>query len=116
MQNPHRFFRFKNYIEIRLKRENTMPSNTSSTLTQQTSKTLCYYFNSTNKIQLIRLWDGRNYSLEKIVFPFQRILFEAKPEGILEVHTKQKGKQLLESTFACSNLKVKQFQSQLATI
>jgi len=44
-----------------------MPPVTSSTLTQQISKTLCYYFNSTNKIQLIRLWDGRKYSLDKIV-------------------------------------------------
>jgi hypothetical protein len=44
-----------------------MPPVSNSTLTQQTSKTLCYYFNSTNKIQLIRLWDGKKYSLEKII-------------------------------------------------
>ena len=93
-----------------------MPPVTNSTLTQQTSKTLCYYFNSTHKIQLIRLWDGKNYSLEKIIFPSPRILFEAKPENILEVHTKQKGKQLLESIFTCNKLKVKQFQPQLAAI
>ena len=93
-----------------------MPPVTNSTLAQRASKTLCYYFNSTNKIQLIRLWDGRNYSLEKIIFPSQRILFEAKPENILEVHTKQEGKQLLESIFICNKLKVKQSQPQLATI
>ena len=44
-----------------------MPPVTNSTLAQRASKTLCYYFNSTNKIQLIRLWDSRNYSLEKII-------------------------------------------------
>ncbi|MEO0848225.1 MAG: DUF1830 domain-containing protein [Cyanobacteria bacterium J06648_1] len=110
-----------------------MPPVSNSTLTQQTSDTLCYYFNSTNKIQLIRLWDGKKYSLEKIIslgarslascadagshrFPRQRVLFEAKPEEILEVHTNQKGEQILESIFACSSLKVKQSQPQLATI
>ena len=93
-----------------------MPPVTNPTLTQQTLKPLCYYFNSTNKMQLVRLWSGRNYSLEKIIFPQQRFLFEAKPEGILEVHTKQDGKQLLESVFACNKLKVKQSQPQLAKI
>jgi len=93
-----------------------MPPVTNSTLTQQILKTLCYYFNSTNKMQLIRLWDGEMYSLEKIIFPQQRILFEAKPEEILEVHTKQEGEQILESIFACNSLKVKQSQPQLATV
>ena len=93
-----------------------IPPTTNSTLTQQISKTLCYYFNSSNKIQLIRLWNGENYSLEKIIFPQQRILFEAQPEGILEVHIKREDEQLLESIFTCNNLKVKQSQPQLATI
>lgn len=93
-----------------------MPSNTNSALIQQTSKKLCYYFNPTHEIQLIRLWNGRSYSLEKIIFPQQRILFEAKPEGILEVHAKQEGEQLLESIFVCHNLQVKQLQPELAAI
>ena len=93
-----------------------MPPVTNSTLTHQASKTLCYYFNSTNKIQLIRLWSGKKYSLEKIIFPLQRVLFEAKPEEILEVHTKHKGEQILESIFTCNSLKVKQSQPQLATV
>ncbi|MEL6927210.1 MAG: DUF1830 domain-containing protein [Cyanobacteria bacterium J06600_6] len=84
-----------------------MPPVTKSTLTQRASKILCYYFNSTNKMQLVRLWNGRNYGLEKIMFPQQRILFEAKPEGILEVHAKQEGKQLLESIYNCNKLRVK---------
>jgi len=93
-----------------------MPPVISSKLTQQTSDTLCYYFNSTNKMQLIRLWDGKKYSLEKIIFPHQRFLFKANPEGILEVHTKHTGKQILESIFVCNSLKVKQSQAQLAIV
>ena len=93
-----------------------MPPITSSTLTQKSSEILCYYFNSTHKIQLIRLWNGRSYSLEKIIFPQQRILFEAKPEEILEVHVKRDGKQLLKSIFVCHDLQAKQSQAQLAAI
>ena len=93
-----------------------MPPVTNSTLAQPASKILCYYFNSTNRIELIRLWDGRNYSLEQIIFPWERILFEAKPENILEVHTPQEGEQLLESVLTCNTLKVKQSQPQLGTI
>ena len=91
-----------------------MPPVTSSTLVRQTSKTLCYYFNSTQKIQLIRLWNGRSYGLEKIVFPQPRILFEAKPENILEVHTQQQGEHLLKLVFACDNLQVNRNPPQLA--
>lgn len=93
-----------------------MPSVSNSMLATQVSTTLCYYFNSTQKMQLIRLWNGRKYGLEKIIFPSQRILFEARPENILEVHTKQEGEQLLESVFTCNQLKVKQLQPQLAAI
>ena len=83
-----------------------MPSITNSNLTQKTSKSLCYYFNPTSEIQLIRLWNSESYSLEKIIFPRQRFLFEAKPEGILEVHTKQENKRLLSEIFSCLHLQV----------
>ena len=92
-----------------------MPPIISSRLTQQTSMILCYYCNSTDKIQLIRVWNGTGYSLEKIVFPQQRILFEAKAEGILEVHTKPKDQQLLEQIYSCLNLKINQPQFQLVS-
>lgn len=89
---------------------------TNSKLFPQTSTILCYYFNSSNTIQHIRVGNGNNYSLEKIIFPQQRILFEAIPEGMLEVHTKQQDQQLLEEVFSCLNLKANQSQPQLATI
>lgn len=91
-----------------------MPPITNSTSMQQSPKVLCHYFNSTYKIQLIRLWNGRSYSLERIIFPQQRILFEAKPEETLKVHVKRDGKQLLETIFICHSLQVKQSQHQLA--
>ncbi|MEL6499812.1 MAG: DUF1830 domain-containing protein [Cyanobacteria bacterium J06623_1] len=93
-----------------------MPATSNSTLTQQASKKLCYHVNSTNRIQLIRLWNGKKYQLEKIVFPQQRILFIATPEEILEVHTKQESEQVLAAIFVCHNLQVKQPNPQLAAL
>ena len=89
---------------------------TSSTSSLKVPTILCSYLNSTNKVQLIRVWNGRNYSLEKIIFPQERILFEATSVGILEIHAKRKGRQLLEDIFSCSNLQVNQLQPQLSAI
>lgn len=88
-----------------------MPLVTNSTLSLQTPTFLCYYANTTNKMQLIRVWGGKNYSLEKTLFPQQRILFETTCVGILEVHTQRKGQQFLENIISCLNLRVNQSPS-----
>ena len=72
--------------------------------TQAPSKVLCYYHNSTQKIQIVRLVGNDTHGLEKIVFPQQRILFEAEPEELLEVHLEQNGKSVLEEVFLCQHL------------
>jgi len=83
-----------------------MPPVISLRSTHTDTKTLCYYVNSTNQIQLIQLWNDQKYQLEKIIFPQQRFLFGAEPEGILEVSTKQEGKQVLAAIFTCHSLKI----------
>ncbi len=74
--------------------------------TARLSTMLCYYINSTNKIQLIRVIKDRCLSLEKIVFPQQRILFEAMPEGQLEIYYSQGKNPKIAQTIPCQNLKV----------
>lgn len=64
-----------------------------------TSKTLCHYFNPSNKMQLIRILDSSGSSWEKVVFPRQRVLFEATSEAWLEVYVEQKGKQVLREIY-----------------
>ncbi len=71
---------------------------------QPTSKVLCHYINSTHKMQLIRVLDNHNCNYEKVIFPQQRILFEAILEGRLEVYIEQEGKQMLKEIFSCHNL------------
>lgn len=71
---------------------------------QPTSKMLCNYTNSTHKMQLIRVLDNHNCHYEKVIFPQQRILFEAILEGRLEVYIEQEGKPMLQEIFSCHNL------------
>jgi hypothetical protein len=89
----------------------TCPATERSTL-----KILCYYTNSTPKIQLIRVLDGHNCNYERVVFPQQRILFETTPEGRLEVYLERVGNSVLEQTFSCQNLPANQSPQKLAAI
>lgn len=74
---------------------------------QTISTILCHYSNATPKMQLIRVVDPRNRDLatEKIIFPHQRTLIEAIPEGQLEVYHERDGKQVLTEIRSCRELK-----------
>ena len=78
----------------------------SSVSTRQTSKILCCYFNPTCQLQIIRVVKNRRSSLEKVVFPRQRVLFESTPEEQLEVRIKQKSGQILKRLFSCISIQV----------
>lgn len=88
----------------------TCPATERSTL-----KILCYYTNSTPKIQLIRVLDGHNCNYEKVVFPQQRILFATTLEGRLEVYLEGLEKPVLEQTFS-HNLPANQSPQKVAAI
>jgi hypothetical protein len=47
---------------------------------------LCYYFNSTSYLQMAKLQSTDNSPFEQLVFPGQRVLFEAIPDALLEVY------------------------------
>jgi hypothetical protein len=48
---------------------------------------LCHYINTTSHIQVIRLGAVDGESFEKVVFPGQRLFFEAEGADLLEVFT-----------------------------
>ncbi|MFB2894500.1 DUF1830 domain-containing protein [Aerosakkonemataceae cyanobacterium BLCC-F50] len=75
---------------------------------------LCYYANPTQQIQIIRITNIPNWRFEKVVFPQQRLMFEAFPEAILEVHTGFMGSAILLDEIPCHLLCIKQEESQLA--
>ncbi len=68
---------------------------------------LCFYINATDRLQKIRLTDiSKAARFEKIVFPGQRILFEASLEFSLEVYTIAAGREVLLEILPCHALRV----------
>lgn len=48
---------------------------------------LCHYYNSTTQMKILRYPGSDQNYLERVVFPDQRLLFEANPCDLLEVYT-----------------------------
>ncbi|PSB06846.1 hypothetical protein C7B62_21700 [Pleurocapsa sp. CCALA 161] len=83
-----------------------MPLNEQVVIDQTVNNMLCYYVNSTSKTQLIQVTDDLKVYWKKIVFPQQRILFEAVPEFKLEIQNNQPENIRVTKTILCQKLKV----------
>lgn len=46
---------------------------------------LCFYTNITSRIQILRIRNILNLHFERVIFPGERLMFEAMPEAKLEV-------------------------------
>lgn len=77
------------------------------------SPILCYYFNSSNQIQIIRISNVPNWYFEKVVFPKQRLMFEAIPDATLEINTKIIADFILSDKIQCNLLSVEEEVNQL---
>jgi hypothetical protein len=82
---------------------NSLSTNVRSALTFG----LCCYVNSTPQIQIARIADIENWYFERVVFPGQRLLFEAPRNAHLEIHIGAMASSILTDTIACESLKVK---------
>ena len=71
---------------------------------EQSSRILCCYVNATSKIQIGRISNIPNWHFERVVFPGQRLVFEAPPEGHLEIHTGMMATAILSDTIPCDRL------------
>ncbi|MEO0489897.1 MAG: DUF1830 domain-containing protein [Cyanobacteria bacterium P01_A01_bin.123] len=67
---------------------------------------LCCYVNATSKMQVARITNIDNWYFERVVFPGQRLLFEALPEAQLEIHTGMMASSILSDTIPCKRLAV----------
>ncbi|MEY2979200.1 MAG: hypothetical protein RLZZ435_3339 [Cyanobacteriota bacterium] len=67
---------------------------------------LCCYMNATSKIQVARITNIPNWYFERVVFPGQRLLFEAVPEAQLEIHTGMMASAILSDRISCEELQV----------
>ncbi|MEG4277911.1 DUF1830 domain-containing protein [Microcoleus sp. MON1_C1] len=67
---------------------------------------LCYYANVTNLVQVVRIGNIPNWYFERVMFPGQRLMFEAAAEAVLEVHTGLVPSAILSDKIPCYVLRV----------
>lgn len=71
---------------------------------EQSGKILCCYVNATSKIQVVRISDIPNWYFERVVFPGQRLVFEAPRVAQLEIHTGMMASAILSDNIPCDRL------------
>lgn len=81
--------------------------------THYPDRILCYYVNFTHKIQIIRIVNISGWYFERVVFPRERIVFEALPEAQLEVHTTRLDQPILLEHIACNRLRTHESSNNL---
>ncbi len=75
---------------------------------EQSGKILCCYVNATSKIQVARISNVSNWYFERVVFPGQRLVFEAPLESQLEIHTGMIASAILSDTIPCDRLAIQE--------
>ncbi|OCR00521.1 hypothetical protein BCD67_11065 [Oscillatoriales cyanobacterium USR001] len=76
-----------------------LPSNSSG-------KILCCYVNATSQIQIARITNIPNWYFERVVFPGQRLVFEAIPPALMEIHTGMMASAILSDRIPCDRLQI----------
>jgi hypothetical protein len=72
--------------------------------TDSSKEILCCYVNTTSKIQIARISNIPDRYFERVVFPGQRLMFEALPHAQLEIHTGGMAGAILSDTIHCTRL------------
>ncbi|MBE9127835.1 MULTISPECIES: DUF1830 domain-containing protein [unclassified Coleofasciculus] len=72
---------------------------------------LCCYVNATSQIQIARISNIPNWYFERVVFPGQRLVFEALPEALVEIHSGMMASAILSDTIPCTRLVVSENSS-----
>ncbi|MEB3342976.1 DUF1830 domain-containing protein [Okeania sp.] len=76
-----------------------LPSNSSN-------KIFCCYVNTTSQIQITKISNVPNWYFERVVFPGQRLVFEAVVGACMEIHTGMLASSILEDTVPCDRLQI----------
>ncbi|ADI64647.1 DUF1830 domain-containing protein [Trichormus azollae] len=75
---------------------------------EQSGNILCCYVNATSKIQVARISNIPNWYFERVVFPGQRLVFEAPKEAHMEIHTGMMASAILSDTIPCDRLALRE--------
>lgn len=76
------------------------------------NRILCCYINDTYKIKIARIKNISNWYFERVVFPGEKLLFEALPEAQLEIYVTNFSTVALVEIATCDRLAVKDLQAQ----
>jgi hypothetical protein len=82
--------------------------------TSASAQCLCSYANTTSSLQVIRIGNPSAYSFERIVFPGDRLLFEAASDAQLEVLSTYLGQAIKIEKIPCHQLQVELNQPRLS--
>ena len=70
------------------------------------NKILCCYVNKTSHIQVVQIKNISNYHYKRVIFPRERLFFEALPNDFLEIYTGATIDAFLSDKLLCSRLRV----------
>jgi hypothetical protein len=75
---------------------------------QSRESAVCYYQNQSDRIQVTRISDVPGWYFERVVFPGQRLLFEAPIQANLEIHTGSMASAVQADCIPCRQLRVRE--------
>ena len=78
----------------------------TSSLKKKKELTLCCYENKTNQIQIGRITNITSWFFERVIWPGQRMIFEAPLEAELEIHTGEMISAILSEKISCDRLRI----------
>ncbi|MBW4519805.1 MAG: DUF1830 domain-containing protein [Scytolyngbya sp. HA4215-MV1] len=84
-----------------------LPSDSSNRI-------LCCYVNATSQIQIARITNIQSWYFERVVFPGQRLVFEALSEAQLEIHTGMMASAILSDKIPCDRLCIQEGISEFS--
>ena len=67
---------------------------------------ICCYVNTSTHVEVVRISNISNWYFERVVFPGQRLVFEAPPTARLEIHTGMAISSILSETIDCKELQL----------
>ncbi|PSB20305.1 DUF1830 domain-containing protein [Phormidesmis priestleyi ULC007] len=83
-----------------------MTQHSSASPSDGTDRVLCYYINATSQLQMARITHLASGCFERLIFPGQRLLFEAPPDALLEIHSSKATNTSLLAQIPCQQLRV----------
>lgn len=69
---------------------------------------LCSYKNKTNQLQVMRLKQSSQGYLERVIFPGEYYLFQAKPQEEVEIYSKVNEEMIESEHLLCQSLQVEE--------